>query len=59
MCSHARTGSLCSSSAARQSFSSAPRMYGYFTRSGEYVYQENVAPRGTAARLVLGDLGTV
>ncbi len=32
--------------AARNNSSRTPRTYGYLTRVGEYVYQENAAPRG-------------
>ncbi|TWL86758.1 hypothetical protein CHCC15291_0679 [Bacillus licheniformis] len=33
-------------SASRHIWISTPRTYGYFTRSGLYIYQEKLAPRG-------------
>src|SRR5699024_9610863 len=43
---HAGTGSPSRSLASRNISSRTPRTYGYRTRVGEYVYQENAAPRG-------------
>ena len=43
----AATGSPpCPALASLNISSSTPRTYGYLTRVGEYVYQENAAPRG-------------
>src|SRR6266545_6156458 len=44
--SHASTGSPVRSRSDLYISSRLPRTYGCFTRRGEYVYQENDAPRG-------------
>src|SRR5262249_24731074 len=46
MDAHASTGSPSRDLASRYISSRTPRTYGYRTRVGEYVYQENAAPLG-------------
>ncbi|CFR99143.1 Uncharacterised protein [Mycobacterium tuberculosis] len=46
MSAQAATGSPKRAFASRYISTSTPRAYGWRTRVGEYVYQENAAPRG-------------
>ena len=56
---NAATGSGAVARAARQRSSRLPRTYGYFSRTGEYVYQENDAPRGQPRGSWSGRSGSV
>src|SRR5699024_11559483 len=46
MFSHASTGSYPASRSCFQSLNRSPRIYGYFTLIGLYVYQDKLAPLG-------------
>src|SRR6266545_2863678 len=56
-CAQAATGSPVRAFASRYISSSTPRTYGYRTRVGEYVYQENAAPRGQPRGSYSGESG--